>query len=103
MAIEGGLNLSNALRTLHGAVGIESGRSLDGLAVISAIVASNDPTLAAQLLKQSISPILYSMSNPIEYGHPYAVSVIKAAHQLFTRIKDAAYTPLIHQVSAGMI
>lgn len=96
---QGGLNSLNANRTLHGAVGAKTGRFLDGLAVISAIVASEEPAASAALLKLSISRKIRSMNVPVPSNYPYAASVIKAVDRLFSKIRDKAYTPLIHQVS----
>jgi thiamine-phosphate diphosphorylase/hydroxyethylthiazole kinase len=45
----GGVNKSNIVRVVHGAVA-PSGRALDGVAVISAIVASQQPESAAREL-----------------------------------------------------
>lgn len=48
---EGGIKATNLLRTLHGVVST-TGHSLDGVAVVSDIVASQTPKLAAESLSQ---------------------------------------------------
>jgi thiamine-phosphate diphosphorylase/hydroxyethylthiazole kinase len=50
----GGIKSTNAVRTLFGSI-TTSGKSLDGLAVVSDIVASREPLMAAKRLKDAVT------------------------------------------------
>lgn len=91
---EGGIKSTNLLRTLHGAVS-ESGHTLDGVAIVSDIVASPDPELSAHQLstifrafKQTTLPKVALSRDPD--------TVLESVLRLMETIKTL--NPLVHQV-----
>ena len=89
----------NVLRTLHGAVS-PSSRTIDGVAVVSDIMASRDPFNSAKKLVdtvrhfQLLPPPVFSLDSDIAYT---AEGLVKAAAGLLPIIK--ANNSLIHQAS----
>jgi hypothetical protein len=96
----GGIKNTNALRALHGAVAPSVYRCLDGLAVISEIVASAEPLKAAKRLAQLIGtfkaldspPVFSFVSTPSLDAHYF----VREAAGLLSATR--VLTPLVHQV-----
>lgn len=97
----GGIKSTNVLRTLHGSVSM-TGHALDGVAVVSDIFASSDPSASARKLStvirafQKHSSLLLStgISSPtLKYS---AESIKASTSNLLMTIKNM--NPLIHQV-----
>jgi thiamine-phosphate diphosphorylase/hydroxyethylthiazole kinase len=98
--LAGGIKSTNILRTLHGAVST-SGHKLDGIAVVSDIVGSTDPTASARKLFGVIRafklssaqvPDVLSVSTPEHTPE----SIKASASNLLGVIKSL--NPLVHQV-----
>lgn len=103
----GGVHAVNVPFLLHGSVGPVSGKALDGVAVISAIVASTSPKAKAEELRA----ITDSFKRAREGGTPNtgiflpparsAEEFVKAAADLFAVVRDT--TPLVHQITNGVV
>ena len=93
----GGINSKNILRTLHGSVS-PSGRSLDGVAVVSDIMASKTPLESAKALAHSLTA--FNHAKPPVFSLPFTTnsvhSFVKELAELLRKIKDI--TPVVHQV-----
>ncbi|KAH7875373.1 thiamine biosynthetic bifunctional enzyme Thi4 [Lentinula edodes] len=95
----GGIKLKNLLRTLHGTVSTTN-RALDGVAVVSEIVASTRPREAAAKLCEVLSAfrsgdsIFKAMRTRSEYT---AGSVIDGVVQIMSCVRD--HNPLVHQIT----
>ncbi|KDQ21517.1 hypothetical protein BOTBODRAFT_25958 [Botryobasidium botryosum FD-172 SS1] len=103
----GGLKSTTVLRTLHGATTPCGTRTLDGVAVVSDIVASPNPRGSAELLSKLIRAF-YSRPSP-NFAFPFS-----AAHQSYTEddIKSRAagllktlkaIKPLVHQITNTVV
>ncbi|KAI5120643.1 hypothetical protein M0805_007980 [Coniferiporia weirii] len=98
-----GINARNTLRTLHGVVSA-SGRALDGVAVVSAIMASRQPREAAREISTVVRAFL-SSAPPI-FSTPSAASlqaqgIIHASAALLAKIRETG--PLIHQITNAVV
>lgn len=101
----GGIKTSNLLRTLHGSVS-SSGHALDGVAVVSEIVASPEPLVAAKKLHAIISqfhknhlsphPVNLIGSVGTSTTTPTQESILNGVALLMNEIRKA--NPLVHQV-----
>ena len=85
---------------MHGSVSM-SGRSLDGLAVVSDIVASRDPYTAAKRIATIVkackaNPIICFSTFPPTYS-PDAIK--REVGELLGAVKQ--YSPIVHQVSTS--
>ena len=96
----GGIKSTNVLRTLHGAVST-TGRTLNGIAVVSDIVGSSDPTASARTLFDAIRAFKLSsvraqdaLSAPDQEHTPESIKY--SASKLLGVIKTL--NPLVHQV-----
>lgn len=99
-----GINSTNTLHCLYGSVS-KSGRSLDGVAVVSDIVASTDPRMASQKIATIVKafkvhqqPVVhrFSMTNPTS-DEAYTAETLRelaSTHLLSIR----KFSPLVHQV-----
>ena len=95
--LEAGIKSTNALHCIHGAVSAY-GRSLDGLAVVSDIVASRDPYNAAKRIATIVQAF---KANPLPcfstFPPSYASDGIKhKVGELLSAVKK--FSPLVHQV-----
>uniref|UniRef100_A0A0W0GC14 hydroxyethylthiazole kinase n=1 Tax=Moniliophthora roreri TaxID=221103 RepID=A0A0W0GC14_MONRR len=95
----GGIKSTNLLRTLHGSVS-RTNHALDGIAIVSEIMASNQPKEAATKLRDIIQHFRDSRS--IERGlcmsDSYAVEqILDGIIHLFERMK--VVNPLVHQIT----
>lgn len=95
----GGIKSTNLLRTLHGAVSV-SNRALDGVAVVSDIVASPEPKFAAERLQTIISQFQTYHSaypNGLYTAHSLtSESILNSVGKLVTELRKRS--PLVHQV-----
>lgn len=93
----GGINSTNVLRTLHGSVST-SGHRLDGIAVVSDIVASSAPRSAAERLKDILDAWVHHFDVQSRVPQVYDVETIKnGVVELMQVIRDKS--PLIHQIT----
>ncbi|KZS98422.1 TMP-TENI-domain-containing protein [Sistotremastrum niveocremeum HHB9708] len=95
----GGIKSSNLLRSLHGAVS-PNGRALDGIAVVSEIVSSHQPSVVAQRLCQIIRAFKdrpFSLFSRIYAEPPTAQVLVDSAAHLLCSVKE--YRPLVHQIT----
>ncbi|ESK97298.1 thiamine biosynthetic bifunctional [Moniliophthora roreri MCA 2997] len=95
----GGIKSTNLLRTLHGSVS-RTNHALDGIAIVSEIMASKQPKEAATKLRDIIQHFRDSRS--IERGlcmsDSYAVEqILDGIIHLFERMK--VVNPLVHQIT----
>ena len=93
-----GIKSTNVLHCLHGSVS-PSGRSLDGVAVVSDIVASTDPLNAARKIANIVNAFKTSTNAPVFSlsPSPYVVDTFKQGVGVFlSAIKK--FSPLVHQV-----
>ena len=93
-----GIKSTNVLHCLHGSVS-SGGRCLDGVAVVSDIVASLDPLSAAKKLATIIGAYKNSSTQSIFSlgAGGYTVDGVKnAAASILTSVRK--YSPLVHQV-----
>ncbi|RPD78212.1 Hydroxyethylthiazole kinase [Lentinus tigrinus ALCF2SS1-7] len=94
-----GIKWTNALHCMHGSVSL-SGRSLDGLAVVSDIVASKDPYTAAKRIATIVNAC---KANPlICFSTFHAPDVIKrSVGELLGAVKQ--YSPIVHQLTNTVV
>ncbi|KAI0702932.1 Hydroxyethylthiazole kinase [Cerioporus squamosus] len=97
-----GIKSTNALHCMHGSVS-QSGRSLDGLAVVSDIVASRDPYTAARRIATIIkackaNPIICFSTFPPSYA-PDAIK--RSVGKLLGAVKQ--YSPIVHQITNNVV
>ncbi|KAI0371158.1 Hydroxyethylthiazole kinase [Pilatotrama ljubarskyi] len=97
-----GIKSTNVLHCLHGSVS-PAGRPLDGVAVVSDIVASTDPFNAAKRLAtiiqafKAVPPPTFSLSPA-----PYAIEAFKhGVGELLTAVKKSS--PLVHQITNTVV
>ncbi|KAF9071660.1 thiamine biosynthetic bifunctional enzyme Thi4 [Rhodocollybia butyracea] len=99
----GGIKSRNLLRTLHGSVS-PTNHSLDGVAVVSEIVASTHPRETAAKLRELIyafrrgSSILKGLSVHSEYS---VETVIDGVVDIFEAIRK--HNPLVHQITNNVV
>ncbi|KAF4620648.1 hypothetical protein D9613_000236 [Agrocybe pediades] len=103
----GGIKSTNLLRTLHGSVATNN-RALDGVAVVSDIVASTEPKAAAERLQKIFQKFKQSHEN-----HPLGLqdnligsqvtvgSVLNGVVQLVCQIREI--NPLVHQITNTVV
>lgn len=93
-----GINSRNVLRTLHGTTS-PTGRTLDGVAIVSAIMASRTPQGAASSLSSTVkaflsfsAPLFSTLSTtPLVEG-----ALVEKAASLLRNVREIG--PLVHQV-----
>lgn len=104
----GGIKANNLLRTLHGAVS-STGHTLDGIAVVSEIVSSQNPENTAACLSKVLHSFRAQMSAIVprgcvlasglydENGRPSKhFAILEGVQTLMTKIRETG--PLVHQV-----
>ncbi|KAH9935372.1 Hydroxyethylthiazole kinase [Fomitopsis serialis] len=98
----GGVKSTNALHCLHGSVSV-TGSALDGLAVVSDIVASPEPKVAAEKLASIVrafkgySPSSFSLPSPRytpEFVKTQAAALVSAVRK---------HSPLVHQITNTVV
>ncbi|KAJ3724429.1 thiamine biosynthetic bifunctional enzyme Thi4 [Lentinula raphanica] len=95
----GGIKSSNLLRTLHGSVS-KTNHALDGVAVVSELMATTRPREVASHLRDILSAFRSSgsISNAMSVRSEYsAESVIDGVVQIGSCVKER--NPLIHQIT----
>lgn len=103
----GGIKSTNLLRTLHGTVS-STNRALDGVAIVSDIVASPEPQVAAETLRTILSQFRQNHyqhplgldESPLAAGPTTSNSIIEAVLFLMKEIRKR--NPLVHQVCASI-
>ncbi|KDR74997.1 hypothetical protein GALMADRAFT_69745 [Galerina marginata CBS 339.88] len=106
----GGIKSTNLMRTLHGSIS-PSNHALDGVAVVSDIMASPEPQSAARKLKTTFSQFQESCSrHPLglndatvktDLGLLTSESIMDGVTQLMTEIRKA--NPLVHQITNTVV
>ncbi|KAF5393197.1 hypothetical protein D9757_000533 [Collybiopsis confluens] len=99
----GGIKSSNLLRTLHGSVS-STNHALDGIAVVSEIMASPHPREAAAGLYELISAFRHSnsISNALSVRSRYSAEfVIDGVVDLMNIVRERS--PLIHQITNNVV
>jgi len=99
----GGIKSTNLLRTLHGTVS-STNHTLDGVAVVSDIVASSEPQVAAQKLHTILSQFRHGYSQHplgldgslLATGSMTSSSIVEGVSSLMKEIRKR--NPLVHQV-----
>ena len=110
MSTPGGIKATNLLRTLHGTVS-STGHALDGIAVISEIVASTEPRRATETLANILSAFRADFPHPpgldtrltsdlYVTGDLSPETVLEGVVQLLETIRGL--NPLVHQVSSSV-
>lgn len=94
----GGIKSTNALHCLHGSVS-ETGHALDGLAVVSDIVASLEPKAAAGRLASIIRA--FKQASPSTFSFPDALYTPEKVKERVASLIPAVrkHSPLVQQVS----
>jgi len=103
LQLVGGIKSTNVLRTLHGAVS-STGHALDGVAIVSDIIGSSDPSVSARKLAVVIRAFKSSSALapgaglfPVPAFKYTAESIKTSVSSLLTTIKTM--NPLVHQVN----
>ncbi|KAF8606267.1 Hydroxyethylthiazole kinase [Ceratobasidium sp. AG-I] len=101
----GGIKIHNALHTLHGAVGPNTGTALSGLAIVTEIISAPDASVPARALVQIINsrnrhthwPALCLPPNT----PPSAALLAEGAGSLLTALRK--HSPLVHQITNHVV
>lgn len=96
----GGIKISNALQVLHGGVAPSDYRSLDGLAIVSEIMASQQPLEQAKGLRHIIDSFKLSKIPPVfssQHTKYDVTSLVGQAGQLLKSVRNLS--PLVHQIT----
>ncbi|KAF8971165.1 thiamine biosynthetic bifunctional enzyme Thi4 [Flammula alnicola] len=106
----GGIKSTNLLRTLHGTTST-SNRVLDGIAVVSDIVASPEPRIAAEKLQTILSQFrqnysVHPLGLDVHLGHSTPApltsdSIMDGVIQLMKEIRNR--NPLVHQITNTVV
>ena len=91
----GGIKSTNAVRTLFGSI-TPSGKYLDGLAVVSDIVASREPLIAAERLKNAVTRFKASRTRFSSLDVYTPESLKRNVAEALRRVRELS--PLVHQV-----
>lgn len=104
----GGIKANNLLRTLHGTVS-STGHTLDGIAVVSEIMSSQNPEVPATCLSKVLHSFQTRMSAIVprgcvlasglydENGRPSThFTILEGVQALMTKIRETG--PLVHHV-----
>ncbi|RXW23512.1 hypothetical protein EST38_g2347 [Candolleomyces aberdarensis] len=95
----GGIKSGNLWRTLHGSVSV-TGHALDGVAVVSEIVASQDPRSAAASLSKTVKTFKEEQARPRELV-PSKNDIIDRVSELVAKIRGV--NPLVHQITNNVV
>ncbi|EPQ57436.1 HK-domain-containing protein [Gloeophyllum trabeum ATCC 11539] len=99
----GGIKTSNVLRTLHVSVST-SGRTVDGVAVVSDIVASKTPRESARTLASLVKAFKLASSAPAlarPFSRQLSDSLLHDAAALLDVVRK--HSPLIHQITNTVV
>ena len=100
---KGGIKTDNLLRTLYGSVS-RTGHTLDGIAVVSEIMASPLPSQVAETMRKTLDAFQESyraqLSRPTQglWANSTTQSVVRGVCELMEQVRKTA--PLVHQVCA---
>lgn len=102
----GGIGLQNTAYLLHGSVSPNNKKHLDGVAVISAIVGSEEPKARAKELRQIVDDFVGSRKEAGRIFRGPTVedeggALIRLAAELMAVVRDN--TPLIHQITNNVV
>ncbi|KAF9647326.1 HK-domain-containing protein [Thelephora ganbajun] len=92
----GGIKSTNATRILFGSI-MTSGKSLDGLAVVSDIVASPEPLIAAKRLKDAVSYFKASRTKFSSLDSYTTESLKGSVGEALRYVREVS--PLVHQIT----
>ncbi|KAF9010698.1 thiamine biosynthetic bifunctional enzyme Thi4 [Cyathus striatus] len=97
----GGIKANNLLRTLHGSVS-STNHALDGVAVVSEIVASQTPRQAAEDLAKTINAFRAELSLPRLINSEYTPeTILEGVSKLMSSVREL--NPLIHQITNTVV
>ncbi|KAF8629428.1 hypothetical protein AX15_003475 [Amanita polypyramis BW_CC] len=102
----GGIKSTNLLRTLYGSVS-RTGHALDGVAVVSEIMASLVPAQAGRTMKSILSEfeegrqLNLSVSSQGLWANPVSESIIEGVCTLLEEVRKS--NPLIHQITNAVV
>ncbi|KAH8918815.1 thiamine biosynthetic bifunctional enzyme [Atractiella rhizophila] len=86
----GGISEMNVWRIMHGTVGTNTGRCLDGIAVISAIVSSIEPREASKRLSEEVDAFKTSHKDFCATREVQSIdSILKVAGNLFEKMRQS--------------
>lgn len=91
----GGIKSTNAIRTLFGSI-TASGKSLDGLAVVSDVVASHEPLISAKRLKDAVTCFKTSRTRFSALDDYTVESLKRDVGEALRCVRKLS--PLVHQV-----
>ncbi|KAL5523852.1 hypothetical protein ACEPAG_8025 [Sanghuangporus baumii] len=93
-----GINERNVLRTLHGSVSIRN-RSLNGVAVVSALMASKKPYEAAKALSAVVKGFLSTppLLSRLDTSSLHTEGIVNAVAHLLSEVREGS--PVIHQIT----
>ncbi|KAF8308389.1 Hydroxyethylthiazole kinase [Clavulina sp. PMI_390] len=103
----GGIKQANLIRTLHGSVSPLTNKALDGVAIISEIVASQDPFTVSQSLSRTVRsfverPFPHLVLAPWSLeGEAAAGNIQMRAAQMISHVRRL--TPLVHQITNAVV
>ncbi|KAM6501982.1 thiamine biosynthetic bifunctional enzyme Thi4 [Amanita muscaria] len=102
----GGIKTFNLLRTLYGSVS-RTGHTLDGIAVVSEIMASPLPTQVAETMRKTFDAFQESyraqLSRPTQglWANSTTQSVVRGVCELMEHVRKTA--PLVHQITNTVV
>ncbi|KAG6844618.1 hypothetical protein H0H87_005475 [Tephrocybe sp. NHM501043] len=98
---QGGIKSNNLLRTLHGSVS-RTNHALDGVAIVSEIVASQKPRQAAEILSKIFKSFNAGLPAPLSAsGLSAEKSLVNEVIQLLAMVREA--NPLVHQITNNVV
>ncbi|TDL24154.1 Hydroxyethylthiazole kinase [Rickenella mellea] len=100
----GGITTGNVSRTLHGSVSVH-GKALEGVAVVSEIMASTTPQQVARRLFEIVHGYKLAprkhLQNPFRTPLDSSQNIVNAAASLLSIIRKSS--PLIHQITNNVV
>ncbi|TRM69280.1 thiamine phosphate synthase superfamily [Schizophyllum amplum] len=96
----GGIGAGNLARTLRGAIA-DSGRALDGVAVVSDIMASKEPGKAAAKLAAIVKDFKKSMSAPNPEKPLHVPDLLDEVVRVMNVVREL--NPLVHQITNTVV
>ncbi|KAI0036855.1 thiamine biosynthetic bifunctional enzyme [Vararia minispora EC-137] len=98
----GGIKIDNLARVLHGCSS-PNGHGLDGIAVVSEIMASPEPRIAAERLAKTCSSWKSVPRRPVSFTTPLssAVAYVRRSAELLELVRTLS--PLVHQITNNVV
>ncbi|KAG6902098.1 hypothetical protein C0995_004278 [Termitomyces sp. Mi166 len=97
----GGMKAKNLLRTLHGSVS-KTGHALDGVAIVSEIMASRNPRQAAATLSTIFKSFTISLPPAISPRAPLSgQALVERVAHLMSVVREV--NPLVHQITNTVV